>query len=222
MSTSDPYARTHELAAQHLAGGDATGWFEALYIEAAEGQAVVPWDREEPSPVVRTWLEEEGIDGKDRSAVVVGCGFGRDAELLARHGFRTTGFDIAPTAIKGAHDRHPDSPVTYEVADLLDLPSAWLGAFDLVVESMNLTGIPSGPVREAATAGVTSLVAPGGTLFVVAVAREEGEIVDGPPWPLDRTEAEAFGAGLTTRRFDRVPDADDPTISRWRAEFVRP
>jgi SAM-dependent methyltransferase len=197
-----------------------TDWFEELYADAASGRAVVPWDRDSPTPLVQAWIEGRPAPKPGSTAAVVGCGYGRDAELIARHGYRTMGFDVAPTAIKAARERHPGSPVDYRVADLLALPGEWLGAFDLVIESMNVQALPAG-IRPAAIAGVRSLVATGGTLFIVAVARDDGEIVEGPPWPLTRAEIEDFGAGLVTRSIERVVDAVDPSISRWTAEFVR-
>ena len=66
---------------------------------------------------------------------MVGCGLGYDAEFLAGRGFAVTAFDLAPTAIAGAKRLYPDSRVTYLAADLLDLPAAWAGGFDLVVEA---------------------------------------------------------------------------------------
>ena len=216
MSTGNPDDRTRELASS----GEPTAWFEELYAEAADGLATVPWDREAPSQLVQDWIASRPTDGQGRSAIVVGCGYGRDAELIARHGYRTTGFDISPTAMGEAQQRHAGSPVDYRVADLLALPAEWHGAFDLVVESMNVQALPV-DLRPAAIAGVRSLVAPGGTLFVVAVARDDGEETDGPPWPLDRPEMEAFGIGLVVRSLERIVDANDPTISRWTAELVR-
>ena len=58
---------------------------------------------------------------------MVGCGYGADAEFLALWGFRTTGFDFAPTAIAAARRKYPASKVNYLVADVLDLPREWQG-----------------------------------------------------------------------------------------------
>ena len=65
------------------------------------------------------------------------------------------------------------------------------------------------------------MVAPGGTLLVVATARDEADgPVDGPPWPLTRGEVEAFASdgleavGIEDVRWPGVP-------VRWRAEFRR-
>lgn len=130
---------THELAAESLAQGDPTGWFERLYAAAATGEAVVPWDRGEPNPLLVDWLHHQEPKTDGVSALVVGCGFGIDAEYVAALGFGTTAFDISETAIRGARRRFPNSPVEYVVADLLDPPAEWTGAFDVVVESITRT-----------------------------------------------------------------------------------
>jgi hypothetical protein len=73
---------------------------------------------------------------------VIGSGLGDDAELVVSRGFRTTAFDISPTAVRGARARSHGSPVDYHVANLLDPPPAWGGAFDLVIESMTVQALP--------------------------------------------------------------------------------
>ena len=206
------------LAAESLAQHDPTGWFERLYAEAAAGDAIVPWDRPEPNPLLVDWLEERGMDGAGRRAIVIGCGFGRDAEHIAAHGFSTTAFDISETAVSGARGRYPESEVDYVVADLLDPPAAWSGAFDLVVESITVQSMPLS-VRAEAIRQVGQMVARGGELLVISGIRAEGEHVDGPPWPLTRTEVDSFAAdGLQAVRVERVPRPDS---SRWRAVFQR-
>ncbi len=206
----DPGALVRRLAAD-----DPTGWYEPLYASGAP----IPWDRSEPQRLLVEWAA--GRDGTGRSALVVGCGFGRDAELLAGLGYATTAFDISPTAVRAARSRHPSSTVDYVTADLLDPPGAWLDGYDLVVESMTVQSMPDPPLRAAAIANVGRLVAPGGTLVVVAFAGPE--VDEGPPWPLSRAEIEAFAVGdLRAVRIERIPDAADSTTSRWRAEFHRP
>ena len=65
------------------------------------------------------------------------------------------------------------------------------------------------------------MVAPGGTLIVIASARDEQGPDEGPPWPLTRAEIDAFAAdGLEPVRVEDVRDAQAPR--RWRAEFRRP
>jgi SAM-dependent methyltransferase len=152
----------------------------------------------------------------------VGCGLGDDAEFIAGLGFQTVAFDIAPTAIATARRRFPGSPVQYRTANLLDPPSDWYRAFDLVVESLTLQALPD-PPRHDAIARVGDLVGPGGTLIVIARAREEGESVQGPPWALARSEIDSLGqTGLEQERIEDMRDPALPWPRRWRAEFRRP
>jgi SAM-dependent methyltransferase len=204
------------------ADDDPTGWFEPLYAAAEAGEAVVPWDRGGPSPLLVEWTAERELDGRGRRAMVVGCGLGDDAEHVAALGFETVAFDIAPTAIGGARRRFPDSSVEYVVADLLDPPAEWRSAFHFVVESITVQALPD-PPRPAATANVSSLVAPGGTLLVLAAAREQHEPANGPPWPLVRAEVEAFATGgVEAVRIEDLRGMPDPWERRWRAELRRP
>ena len=55
----------------------------------------------------------------------------------------------------------------YLVADLLNPPADWLHAFDLVVEIISVQALPD-PSRRQAIINVGRLVAPAGTLLVVA------------------------------------------------------
>ena len=186
MTTSDPDQRARELAAAARSTGDATGWFERLYAAAEAGDVAVPWDRGSPHRLLVQWAEQRGVTGDGRRALVVGCGLGDDAEYVAGLGFSTVGFDISASAIRAARRRYPGSRVTYAVANLLDPPAEWHQAFDLVVESLTLQSLPDPPRRDA-IGQVGQLVAPGGTLIVSALARDEDDDPgEGPPWALTR------------------------------------
>jgi SAM-dependent methyltransferase len=197
---------------------DPTAWFERLYADAERGEAEVPWDRGGPNPRLAAWVQARRPDGHGRRALVVGAGFGDDAELVAGLGFETVAFDVSPSAIAAARRRHPGSDVRYVVADLLDPPAEWRAAFDLVVESLTAQSLPD-PPRPRAIANVAAMVAPGGTLVVIAAAREPGEAANGPPWPLTRAEIDAFAAGGLEPV--RVEDFRDVGIRWWRAELRR-
>ncbi|MGW4631951.1 class I SAM-dependent methyltransferase [Nocardia sp. NPDC004415] len=217
--TSEPLPADRRLAAEALAADDPTGWFEPLYVEAAAGTSVVPWDRDEPNPLLADWFAERtGPTGG--TALVVGCGYGTDAEHVAAQGFRTTAFDVAATAIREARARFPQSPVTYTVADLLNPPADWRGGFDLVVESITVQSLPP-EVHATAIAGIRAALAPGATLLVVADVSTTAPTV-GPPWPLTRAEIDSFADGdITPVRVDLLPRPDIPGLRRWRAEFRR-
>ena len=209
------------MAAESVSQDDPTGWFERLYVQADAGQAVVPWARDEPNRLLVAWAEARGLAGDGRRALVVGSGLGDDAEYIARLGFGTVAFDIAPTAIAAARRRFPDSAVDYVVADLLDPPAAWRRAFDFVLESITVQALPPS-LHPAAIAAVAGMVAPGGTLLVISAGREEGEPADGPPWPLTRAEIDAFAAGgLAPVGMEELRDASDPAYRRWRVEYAR-
>lgn len=218
MTTVDPDETARRLAAVSRAADDPTGWFERLYAAAADGAAVVPWDRGAPHPLLVDWIGGRDLAGV--RALVVGTGPGFDAEFLAGRGASTTAFDVSPSAVAAARERFPGSPVDYCAADLLAPPSAWRHAFDLVVEIMTVQSMP--PAYHApATASVAGFVAPGGTLLVIATAPPaDGAGFEGPPWPLTRAEVGAFaqdGLGVVSvEHLDAVPP-----MHRWRAEFHR-
>ena len=195
--------------------GDPSGIFEAIYAGAETGGAKPPWDYGAPRPPLVEWAEARSLAGGGRTALVVGCGYGADAEFVASLGFRTTGFDFAPTAIAAARQKYPASAVDYLVADVLELPREWHGRFDLVLESLTVQSMP--PERHAVAAqNIASLVASGGTLLVLATARDEQSGSDGPPWPLTRAEIDEFAHGdLVLRRVERIEGG-----AWWRAELT--
>ncbi|MFD4461871.1 class I SAM-dependent methyltransferase [Nocardia sp. NPDC058480] len=218
MTDAQPSA-DRRLAAQALAANDPTGWFEPLYAEAAAGTSVVPWDRDVPNPLLVDWLRTASLPQGTRG-LVIGCGYGTDAEFVASQGIRTTAFDVSPTAIRGARARFPHSPVTYKVADLLNPPPAWRHAFDLVIESITVQSLPP-DVRTPAITSIRDLLAPGATLLVIADISKTPATV-GPPWPLTRGDIDSFTApDLAQIRVESVPRHDASGLNRWRAEFHR-
>ncbi len=138
-------AFARRLAADSIAGGDDTGWFETLYAAAGRGAATVPWADPAPNPRMVRAL----ADGGGGRAVVIGCGLGDDAEHVASLGFSTVAFDVSPTAVATARRRFPRSAVEYVTADLLSPPHSWTGAFDLVVEVYTLQ-VLTGAARRGA------------------------------------------------------------------------
>lgn len=213
---------TRRRAAIGTGTGGATGWFETLYADAAAGTAVVPWDRTEPQRLLRLWAGRRPPVGRGAPALVVGCGTGADAEFVAGLGHDTTAFDVSPTAVRTARERHPGSTVDYRVANLLDPPERWQAAFGLVVESLTVQSLPRA-LRSAATAAVRGFLAPGGTLVVVASRLAANDPPDqGPPWPLDDADLAAFDAdGLVVVSIDQVPRPAPDTGHVWLAEFRR-
>jgi SAM-dependent methyltransferase len=222
--------RARALAAEALAAGQPLAWFERLYEEAAAQSAVVPWADLRPNPHMVAWLDASsppgGAPARGR-ALDVGCGFGDDAEELSRRGFDVTAFDISDTAVTAARARFPASRVTYLAANLLEPPREWLGTFDLVLEAYTLQVLPPATRAEAARV-LPRLLAPGGTLLLIARGREPDGDPGAMPWPLTRAEIEALTSidpaapALDLLAFEDFLDDETPPVRRFRAAFRRP
>ena len=207
-----------QIARDHLAKGDPLGWFNQLYSTARRDFGVIPWADRRPNPHLVDWCVRELRPQAQSRALVIGCGLGDDAEYIASKGARVTAFDLAPEAIHWARERFPESPVEYRIANLLSLPSAWDGAFDLVAECYTLQAMPQ-ELRAAAVAAVGKLVAPGGDLVVVCRGRDESDPPGELPWPLTRADLEAIP--LPMHRFEDFDDPYEPGKRRFRAHWRR-
>ncbi len=218
---SEVRRKAGELARESLAGGDATGWFETLYRQAAGDPGGISWADLAPNPNLTAWLDREHVAGGGRRALKVGCGLGDDAEELARRGFVVTAFDVSPTAVEWCRRRFPGSVVRYAVADVLRPPPRWNGAFDLVLESYTLQVLLPA-ARAAALRNVARCVAPHGELLVIARGRDAGDPEGAMPWPLLRRELDAVrAAGFRELSFEDFHDTEDPPVRRFRAHYRR-
>ena len=218
MTSRDEMRR---IAAESIAKGDATGWFDRFYRQAGGDWDLVPWADRRPNPWLVDWLRTFTASPHGKRCLVVGCGLGDDAEALASAGYAVTAFDISATAIEAARQRFPRSGVDYQVADVLSPPASWAGAFDLVFEAFTLQALPPDS-RHAAMRSMASLVAPGGRVFVLCRARDTMDPVGDLPWPLTREELAIFGdAGLREGPIEIVLDDGSPPVRRFRAFFEK-
>ncbi len=222
---ADPRARARELARESISRGDVSGWFEQLYAESARDGFAISWVDLAPNPHLVDWLSRNP-EPRGR-ALVVGCGYGDDAELLAELGLEVVAFDIAPSAIAACRARFPRSPVRYEIADVLAPSAAWSAAFDFVFvfvfvfEAYTVQVLP-GPARARCPRAIGGFVSPGGSLLVVARSRCEEEPPSLMPWPLTRAELDDFAVpGLAQTHLDEIVEPGDPPVPRFVAEFAR-
>jgi 2-polyprenyl-3-methyl-5-hydroxy-6-metoxy-1,4-benzoquinol methylase len=180
------------------------GFFQDVYRQAGGDADMVPWADLAAKASLVEWLAKHPGEGR-LSAIDVACGLGDNAEALANAGYVTTAFDVSTDAIRWARERFPDTSVTYQTADLFDLPQRWNAAFDLVHECYTLQALPPEMLGRAARA-IAALVKPGGTLLVYTRFRPDGSHVDGPPWPLEQSALALFGDlgfdAVAEHRFD--------------------
>lgn len=130
------------------------------------------WDTGRPVPMV-----VEAVEGPNRMApgraLDLGCGTGRNAVYLARHGWDVTGVDLVHHAVALAR-RNADaagvSPRLLE-GDVTRLEDLGVGCgFDLLVDAGCYHAVPMDR-RDAYAAGVTAVAAPGARLLMFGVGR---------------------------------------------------
>lgn len=213
--------RARELADQFIRNGDPTGWFETLYKEGEEGKSIVPWADRQQNPNLLAFWNSHPLASEGKTALVVGCGFGDDAEQLARWGFETSAFDVSETAIRMARKRAPESRVDFRVADLFEPLAEWVSHFDFVFEANTIQALPRS-VRTRAIEKIAGFVKPGGNLLVIARAREENDPEGQIPWPVSRSEMAQFERfGLVEKSFEDFFDSEEPPSRRFRALYQR-
>jgi SAM-dependent methyltransferase len=212
--TEDPVevrrARARELASEFADRGDTLGWFEEFYKEAAGDNEQIPWADLEPNAYFCRWVEDTGLKGDGRKALVVGCGLGDDAKYLKDLGFEVAGFDISPTAIEWAKRLHANTDIQFEVTDLFAPPKEWRGAFDFVLEIYTIQPLPM-DMRESVIDSIAAFVAPGGELVVVTRGREDDEEPVEMPWPLSRRDLSRFETNGFRQMDFRIYDGDEET-----------
>ena len=126
-------ARTDATVARLCASQGARTAFEAVYSR---------WDDPWRSASLRYHYQRQKYEqvialipgGRFRRALDLGCGLGLLAPMLAGRVDEFLGIDIAQGAVDRAREHHACLPnVSFEQADLLELPSSLDGRFDLVL-----------------------------------------------------------------------------------------
>jgi SAM-dependent methyltransferase len=215
--------RARQLAREFNDRNDPTGWFEQLYREADEGNTAVPWADLKPNINLLNFAAAHPLAGTGKRALVIGCGFGDDAEQVAAWGFATTAFDISATAVRRARVRFPHTRVNYVASDLLQPPPAeWRAAFDFILEVYTLQVLPDAELRSRAIANMAATLRAHGEILVIARGREPHDSPGEMPWPLTKDDLRAFtAAGLTEISFEDFPDPESPQTRRFRVLYRR-
>lgn len=196
-------------------------WFERVYANANGQTDDISWADLRPNPFMLKWLAKTPLDAQGKTAVVVGCGLGDDAEELARRGFDVTAFDVSPTAVEWCKRRFPETKVNYTLGDLFNLPADW--HFDLVLEINTIQAIPLAARKQVINA-IASLVGSGGMLLAIGRLADSADQQVKRPWPLTRSEIKRFAkAGLTETHFETFGDSEIAALSleRFLVTYVR-
>ena len=151
----------------------------------------MPWEKGAPSPGLVEYLQTHPpLAGK---ILVPGCGWGHDVRAISRPDNEVVGFDIAPSAIRGARSFPPVARERYVSGDLFELPPELRGLFDWVWEHTCFCAIdPS--MRERYTAAVSAALKPGGHLLAVFYLNPDHD-TDGPPFGVTPAELDALFGG---------------------------
>ena len=114
------------------------------------------------------------------------------------------------------------TPMNYCVADVLDLPTAWQGQFDLVFECRTIQALPLSHRSQVITA-IISTVKPSGLLWVVTRLRADNSVPeDGPPWPVSPQELSQLQAlNFQERERHHFPESKTPEIQQAAILFGR-
>lgn len=212
--------RTKEIAAEFGSRGDHFGWFDEVYRTAAGNNELIPWADLEPNRYLKIWADTAGLKGGGRTALVVGCGLGDDAAYLDDLGFKVSAFDISPTAIEWAKKLYGEKDIRFEVMDLFEPLSEWIGAFDLVLEVYTIQPLPL-EMRSKVMDAIAGFANAKGELIIVSRLRENDEEPDEVPWPVSRKELKRFEEnGFEQTAFTIIPGGeDDLPIDRFVAVY---
>lgn len=120
----------------------------------------------EPSPEITTFFE--AYEKPDAKVLDLGCGQGRDALLIARHGHSVLGLDISETGIRQMTEAATTEGLDVRgiVADIVEL--ALTETFDVVVLDRVLHMLPL-LVRIETLKRVLSYVAADGTVLIADI-----------------------------------------------------
>lgn len=223
-------SKAQELAQRFYEVNDPTGWFEELYEGAKGDETAIPWANLEVNPNLASWIEtnklQNKLQGEEKTALVVGCGLGDDAEALSNLGFDVWGFDISPTAIAWCQKRFPNSVVNYLVDDLLNPTIINDQQFDFILESYTLQALP-GEIRPQGIKTIAQLLPPGGRLLVICRGRNINQPALNLPYPLTKEELGYFAElGLRQIKFeDYIENIKDrksskQSVRRFRIEYT--
>ncbi len=173
----------------------------------------MPWEKGGPAPPLVDWLSRNEIHGR---ILVPGCGSGHDVRALSRAGAEPVGLDISPSAIHLADSLPRAGGERYQLANLFELPSELIGAFDWIFEHTCFCAIDP-KSRPDYVAAVAAALSPHGRLLAIFYL-DPGHDAR-PPYGTTREELDAFFSGHFETLAEYIPTISYP--GREGRELVR-
>ncbi len=179
-----------------LSPSDAKFW-EERYQRGEDG-----WELGAASPPLERYFSDKRLD--DQRALVVGCGRGHEARLLASLGAEVVGLDIAQDAIEAAERMtSPGGSIRFVKGDLFALRGR-PAFFHLVIEHTCFCAIDPARRDEYVDAVADALV-PGGRLVGLFYAHGRP---GGPPFTTDDAELkQRFSRRFVIEHHETPPDS---------------
>lgn len=175
--------------------------YDRLYERYTLGQ--VPWDHELPPPEVIQQVAQMPLG----RALDLGCGYGRAAIYLARHGWQVDGIDFVDLALVEARQRaaaaQVETQAQFFLSPVTDMPSL-TGPYDLALDVGCMHNFDEKQLL-AYGRELHRLVRPGGLYLLFAHLRSdppEYDADDRPRWmPLALIQA-TFAPGFLLERVE--------------------
>jgi SAM-dependent methyltransferase len=183
-------------------------FWEQLYREDVEAG----WELGRAAPPLADYFLAHPPTG--RRVLVLGCGRGHEARLLAGLGATVTAIDLAPAAIAAAVAATPPTlNIDYRIADLFEL-SQDPARYDLIAEHCCFCAIEP-TRRDEYVDSVAGALVPGGALVGLFYAHGRP---GGPPFTVDADELRArFGRRFTV---ETLTPAANSVLGRQGQELL--
>lgn len=135
--------------------------YDDRYLQVHEKK--LQWASSAASAIVTQVMDRYGIT-KESSALELGCGEGRDAAYLLKHGYNLTATDISPEAIRYCREKFPEYDERFQVLDCV--AGAWKGKYDFIYAVAVIHMLVQDEHREAFYRFIREHLAEGGIALV--------------------------------------------------------
>lgn len=169
-----------------------------------------PWEKGEPHPVLSSFLgSHQHLFEKRPRIFHPGCGYGRDAAVLAEVAESITALDIAEEALAMARKLHSAKNIRWQKADLFKWPE--IEEYDLVWEHTCISALPIS-TRDDYARVIHQVLKPGGIFCGIIFLNPDHDPVEGPPFHISREELHA----MFDFRFELLEDHPNPPTYKGR------